>query len=339
MDAQEARRESRPQPGQQWLVVLAGVVGSGKSTLSSAWSRALPDWVRVNQDDLGDRRTCEQVVRSHLGQGRNVVLDRQNFDRGQRRTWLEIANEFPNVKVGGMVMGTTLDDCRSRLVVRENHPTIDNPQLALSLLDKFASLWEEPRLDEGFDHLVTLPSLPPSPEIDATLILSLLSLLYASILNPLASQQRQRRPPPPRAQPGFVAGWSSGPVYRRPDGFVDDGTWRPPVPSSRPPSARPGQGWPVSHNHGATRRPENRSNPSFDSQAVHPRASGPAPSYVAGGHGGSQRSAQQNRWAQGPPHRWGPGRTLGGTPRDLAPDPARPPPPPPPPPPHPSQAP
>ena len=39
-------------------------------------------------------------------QGTNVVLDRQNFDKAQRKVWLGIANEFPNLVVSGMAMGT-----------------------------------------------------------------------------------------------------------------------------------------------------------------------------------------------------------------------------------------
>lgn len=35
-----------------------------------------------------------------------------------------------------------------RLLARTNHPTIDNPDLAVSLLEKFSGLWEEPRLEE-----------------------------------------------------------------------------------------------------------------------------------------------------------------------------------------------
>ncbi|GAA5860813.1 hypothetical protein JCM3774_003147 [Rhodotorula dairenensis] len=207
----------------QELIVLAGVVGSGKSTLSQAWQRHLPYWVRVNQDDLGDRRTCEAAVRSALSQGRNVVVDRQNFDAPQRRTWLEIANEFPGVRVGGMVMGTPKDECRTRLLARTGHPTIDNPDLAVTLLEKFSGLWEEPRIDEGFDQLITLPPLPHADEIDATLIRSLLDLLHRSPTNPRAAAQRTPRP---RSSP-----------YARPDGFVDDGTWRPPPPL--PPTSVP----------------------------------------------------------------------------------------------------
>ncbi|GAA5895791.1 uncharacterized protein JCM6883_001622 [Sporobolomyces salmoneus] len=285
---------------QQYLVVLAGVVGSGKSTLSSAWSKALPNWVRVNQDDLGDRRTCEQVLRSHLSQGRSAVLDRQNFDPGQRRTWMEIASEFPNVKVVGMVMGTSKEDCRSRLMVRENHPTIDNPRLALDLLDKFSGLWEEPRIDEGFDHLLTLPPLPPGPAIDAPLITTLIDLALAIPANPLASQQRQKKPPPPRSQYGVGA--PPGGLYRRPDGFVDDGTWRPPPRSFAPPVA-PNVGgqatWQPPPNQGY--RPPV---PPPASQAWGPP---PVSNYRA-------PQPSMNQWSQGAPHVWGQGNRLGGPP-------------------------
>ncbi|BGP56504.1 hypothetical protein JCM8202v2_004125 [Rhodotorula sphaerocarpa] len=130
------------------VVVLAGVVGSGKSTLSEAWATHLTDWVRVNQDDLGDRRTCEAAVRDALSQHKNVVVDRQNFDARQRRTWLEIAGDFPGVRVGGMVMATSKQECRERLLRRVDHPTIQDPGLAVDLLEKFTSLWEPPQLDE-----------------------------------------------------------------------------------------------------------------------------------------------------------------------------------------------
>ncbi|GAA5929874.1 hypothetical protein JCM1841_001246 [Sporobolomyces salmonicolor] len=303
-----------PVASQQQLIILAGVVGSGKSSLSSAWVRYLPDWARVNQDDLGDRRTCEQVVRSHLSQGRSVILDRQNFDVGQRRTWLEIASEFPGVKVGGMVMGTTIEECRSRLLLRQSHPTIDNPRLALSLLDKFTSLWQTPRLDEGFDQLITLPSLPPPSSIHAGLLLSLLSLLHASPTNPLASQQRQRRPPPPRSQYGFGA--PAVEAYRRSDGFVDDGTWRPPRSQTTPMISPEGGAWTATAGYGQPAQ--------WGQEGAAYRPPVPKPMGGAGAsgeprawdalQGGSGAPAGANRWTQGPPHQWGSGgQRLGGS--------------------------
>ncbi|GAA5916030.1 hypothetical protein JCM5296_003484 [Sporobolomyces johnsonii] len=310
----DSAASNAPVSSQQELIILAGVVGSGKSSLSSAWVRHLPNWARVNQDDLGDRRTCEQMVRSHLSQGRSVILDRQNFDVGQRRTWLEIANEFPGVKVGGMVMGTTNEECRSRLLVRQSHPTIDNPRLALELLDKFTSLWQTPRLDEGFDQLITLPSLPPPSSIDAALLLSLLSLLHASPTNPLASQQRQCRPAPPRSQYGFGA--PAAGAYRRPDGFVDDGTWRPPRPQNTPMMAQGGGTWNAAGGYGQPAP--------WGQEGAAYRPPVPKPVAGAGAWGGprawdtpqgaSGAPVAANRWVQGPPHQWGGGgQRLGGS--------------------------
>ncbi|CEQ41565.1 SPOSA6832_03278 [Sporobolomyces salmonicolor] len=295
-----------PVASQQQLIILAGVVGSGKSSLSSAWVRYLPDWARVNQDDLGDRRTCEQVVRSHLSQaslslprvllgtafhlmycrlkGRSVILDRQNFDVGQRRTWLEIASEFPGVKVGGMVMGTTI----------ESHPTIDNPRLALSLLDKFTSLWQTPRLDEGFDQLITLPpSHPPPQSTPASSSPSSLSCMH------------------PLRTPLHLSS-----AYRRSDGFVDDGTWRPPRSQTTPMISPEGGAWTATAGYGQPAQ--------WGQEGAAYRPPVPKPMGGAGAsgeprawdalQGGSGAPAGANRWTQGPPHQWGSGgQRLGGS--------------------------
>lgn len=206
-------------------------------------------------------------------------------------------------------------------MTRENHPTIDNPRLALDLFDKFSGLWEEPRIDEvclrlnpstrqsvpahtpcflqGFDYLLTLPSLPPGPAIDASLVSTLLELALATPANPLAPQQRQKKPAPPRAQYGFGAPPGA---YRRPDGFVDDGTWRPPALRSAPP--------PPPNAAGADRglppwqQPRGYGPPRSDSTAT-----GWAPPPV----GYQTSSPVPNRWNQGPPHVWGQGRPLGGS--------------------------
>lgn len=109
-----------------------------------------------------------------MSQGNSVIVDRQNFDAAQRRTWLEIASRYaessnPGLRVAAMVMSTppevshngvvsstrahlsltvSCQECARRLRVRQNHPTIHDSQLALSLLDKFLSLWAEPSIDE-----------------------------------------------------------------------------------------------------------------------------------------------------------------------------------------------
>lgn len=44
--------------------------------------------VRVSQDKLGSRKRCEKLAMDSLRHGRDIVIDRCNFDVGQRRTWI-----------------------------------------------------------------------------------------------------------------------------------------------------------------------------------------------------------------------------------------------------------
>lgn len=122
-------------------------------------------------------------------------------------------------------------ECNSRLRRRTNHPTIDNPVLAIELLDKFLDLWVEPTLSEvrkmtratsyhdcdlhlitvvaqGFDHLLTLPPpLPDSTGLTASLLTSFLVALAASPLN--SSAKDQRRPKPRAPYGGARGGYAS----------------------------------------------------------------------------------------------------------------------------------
>lgn len=74
------------------LLILVGLVGSGKSTLAQSLSTQL-DWTRVCQDDLGDRRSCEGRVERALREGKDVVVDRVNFDATQRQHFLRLAGD------------------------------------------------------------------------------------------------------------------------------------------------------------------------------------------------------------------------------------------------------
>ena len=69
------------------LLVLVGIPGSGKSTLS-ARLRA-EGWAVVSQDVLGDRRSCEAAMARHLREGRNTVIDRCSLGQLHRASfWL-----------------------------------------------------------------------------------------------------------------------------------------------------------------------------------------------------------------------------------------------------------
>lgn len=64
----------------QILLLLVGLPGSGKTTFAEA---LVPHgWVRASQDDSvsGRRQEVERVVLRALEEGKNVVVDRVNFD-------------------------------------------------------------------------------------------------------------------------------------------------------------------------------------------------------------------------------------------------------------------
>lgn len=78
-------------PDRQILLLLVGLVGSGKTTLAESLVKEYnghsddstsSSWVRASQDDIPglSRRNCEAMVRQALTTGSNVIVDRMNFD-------------------------------------------------------------------------------------------------------------------------------------------------------------------------------------------------------------------------------------------------------------------
>ncbi|BFZ59578.1 hypothetical protein YB2330_000592, partial [Saitoella coloradoensis] len=140
------------------MLILVGIVGSGKSTLATSIVREFPNYKRINQDELGDRRACESMVRKHLAEGASVIIDRCNFDRQQRRTWVELAGRFA-VGVACIVMQTSFETCHSRIMARQDHPTgVVGTFGANEILPKFKAMYQPPRHhgDEGMGAVVKL---------------------------------------------------------------------------------------------------------------------------------------------------------------------------------------
>lgn len=120
---------------QPFMILLCGIPGSGKSTLANSLQHAMPfKFVRINQDELGNRRRCEEVTRAVLSNPNRKsqlmqcpVIDRCNFDPEQRAKFVAIAQEF-NVPVDCIVFESesliSVDECIQRCETRRNHPTV-----------------------------------------------------------------------------------------------------------------------------------------------------------------------------------------------------------------------
>ncbi|CAB9530758.1 polynucleotide kinase 3'-phosphatase [Seminavis robusta] len=108
------------------VLLLCGIPGSGKSTFASSLQTAMPyKFVRINQDELGNRLKCEELARTALTNRQVAVIDRCNFDPKQRSSFVNIAAEF-GVPVDCVVLSldslVTVDDCIRRCQQRRNHP-------------------------------------------------------------------------------------------------------------------------------------------------------------------------------------------------------------------------
>ncbi|KIP08783.1 hypothetical protein PHLGIDRAFT_103760 [Phlebiopsis gigantea 11061_1 CR5-6] len=141
----------------QIVLILVGLIGSGKSTFAEALQGYLPTFRRCNQDELGDRRAVEAAARSALEMGLSVTVDRTNFDASQRATWVRIAREFPGTLLWVLVFDTPYEICAERLRWRTSHPTITSPEQGLDVLQRFVSQYRSPQAHEGFDQMLFLP--------------------------------------------------------------------------------------------------------------------------------------------------------------------------------------
>ncbi|GBB83706.1 hypothetical protein RclHR1_01040011 [Rhizophagus clarus] len=139
----------------QRILVCVGVPGSGKTTFSKKLCQIDHIWVRVNQDDLGSRRACEEILRAELKKGKNVIVDRCNFDKGQRKTWIDIAYNH-KLQIDAIILDTPYEICEKRILKREDHPTQVHGTHGLNILESFKQMYKLPNYNEGFERILNV---------------------------------------------------------------------------------------------------------------------------------------------------------------------------------------
>ncbi|KAI0747161.1 AAA domain-containing protein [Daedaleopsis nitida] len=173
------------------MLVLVGLIGSGKSTFAEALERHFPQFRRCSQDDLGDRRSVEALARTSLRDGLSVCIDRTNFDERSVHTdpvqldwqahWIDIAHERPGTQVWVVVFDTPYEVCAARVAARTNHPTITNPEQGLQVLQRFRSQYREPLPHEGYKRILRVtPSDFPDIVVGADVVRDIMRRLQES---------------------------------------------------------------------------------------------------------------------------------------------------------------
>jgi predicted kinase len=153
------------QPSTQVMIMLVGIPGSGKSTFATKLVEATGDiYVRVNQDEMGNRQACEAVARTALKKGYSVIVDRVNFDIKQRNNWVKLASELHVNNIRCLFLDVPLEVAKERIAAREDHPTIPKGTNGHAIIDKFTKWQINPSAGEGFCEIVRAST---QAEIDA----------------------------------------------------------------------------------------------------------------------------------------------------------------------------
>ena len=142
------------------LVILAGLPGSGKSSLAAALEKR--GWAVVNQDSLGNRRKCERACARAFERGDRVVIDRCNHDRAQRAHWTRILERNGGGYKVAVWLTTPVDSCVERVLARPVHPTLAGPG-AEKVVRNFEKSFDPPRDDE-VDAII---KLAPTDDYDS----------------------------------------------------------------------------------------------------------------------------------------------------------------------------
>ncbi|KAJ6092963.1 hypothetical protein N7486_008252 [Penicillium sp. IBT 16267x] len=139
------------------LVIFCGSPASGKSTYFRNNLQPL-GYERVNQDILKTRPKCLKVAREYLEAKKSVAIDNTNADPETRLVWITLAQEL-NVPIRCVHFLSPPELCRHNNAVRAGNKAM-NPEARTSLpgiaFGDFGRRFKEPRVDEGFEDIVSV---------------------------------------------------------------------------------------------------------------------------------------------------------------------------------------
>jgi len=129
------------------LVMMIGPPGAGKSTYAKL---TYPWHVRISQDEMGRGGHWQKFIET-LKSGTEVLIDRMNFSREQRKRYI-----FPAMEAGYRINMILFEvdncECLRRMEKRREHPTLNDPAKYREVLSFYNRSYEEPTVCE-FDSM------------------------------------------------------------------------------------------------------------------------------------------------------------------------------------------
>jgi hypothetical protein len=146
------------------LIVLVGPAGAGKSTYAK---ENYSEYVYINQDSHGKIGHL-QLFCNAIEAESNIIVDRMNFNKEQRKRYLEPAKDA-GYTTEIIVLHESYDTCITRCEARVGHPTIKCRQDASKALNTFFKLYERPK-DMEAD---TITFMHPADVVDECIVIDL----------------------------------------------------------------------------------------------------------------------------------------------------------------------
>lgn len=134
------------------MIIMCGLPGSGKSTLSKHIVQYCPNFARINQDEMG-KKECYNQVGKLLAEKRTVIVDRCNLTPDDRKEWLNYIGY--GKKAWCFHMSTPLEECKYRVTHRKNHETLSGKN-ALKIVESSALTFNKPSISEGYSKLIDM---------------------------------------------------------------------------------------------------------------------------------------------------------------------------------------
>ena len=146
---------------EQEIIIMCGLPGSGKSKIAFDIYGQQNNYVIISKDVYKTRSMT--VIKQSLKKKLSVVIDDTNIDIKNREIYIKLSKEN-NIPIKCVHVNTSLNLCKhlNDMRVEIGKGTIVKvPDIAYNVLNK---KYSEPKLEEGFQKIYTIPFLLPSKE-------------------------------------------------------------------------------------------------------------------------------------------------------------------------------
>lgn len=142
------------QKGGQYMVILCGFPGSGKSYYSKKYIEPY-GYIRINRDELKTMKKCLIKCRDELDKKNSIIIDNTNPSIKSRSEFIELANEY-GIQCDIILFNTPMDICihnSSFRHVKSNGDTKKIPKIVYNIWKK---QFQIPTKKEGFTNITNI---------------------------------------------------------------------------------------------------------------------------------------------------------------------------------------